>query len=112
MFIPLWLLALAGFAFVLLAAMALRPRQGGETIRGEMIQGQQRDARRLAAPKSSSAAPPPAALLPEETSILADPEISAALVGGNKIEAIRLVRERTGLGLKESKDLVERLQRS
>jgi ribosomal protein L7/L12 len=32
-----------------------------------------------------------------------------ALVGGNKIEAIKLVREHTGLGLKEAKDLVERL---
>jgi ribosomal protein L7/L12 len=102
MFIPLWLLALAGFAFVILAALAIRPRSGGE-----MIQGQQRDARRLAA----HSAQPPGAPLPEENAILAIPEISAALAGGNKIEAIKLVRERTGLGLKESKDLVERLQR-
>ena len=99
MFIPLWLLALAGFAFVLLAAMALRPRSDRE-----MIQTQQRDARR-------SAPQPAVALLPEDTAILADAEISAALAAGSKIEAIKLVRERTGLGLKESKDLVERLQR-
>ena len=99
MFIPLWLLALAGFAFVILAAMALRPRSDRE-----MIQSQQRDARR-------SAPQPAVALLPEEAAILADPEINAALVRGNKIEAIKLVRERTALGLKESKDLVERLQR-
>ena len=35
--------------------------------------------------------------------------VAAALVGGNKIEAIKLVREQTGLGLKEAKELVERL---
>jgi ribosomal protein L7/L12 len=32
------------------------------------------------------------------------------LSAGNKIEAIRVVRERTGMGLKESKDAVERLE--
>ncbi len=31
------------------------------------------------------------------------------LKNGNKIEAIKLVREETGLGLKESKDFVESL---
>ena len=36
----------------------------------------------------------------------------AALQGGNKIEAIRLVREATGLGLKEAKDYVERWQQT
>jgi len=34
-------------------------------------------------------------------------EVSALLAGGNKIEAIRRVRELTGLGLKEAKDYVE-----
>ena len=33
----------------------------------------------------------------------------ALLADGNKIEAIKLVREATGLGLKEAKDFVERL---
>jgi ribosomal protein L7/L12 len=40
--------------------------------------------------------------------VLEDPAVRAALAEGNKILAIKLVRERTGLGLKESKDLVER----
>ena len=39
--------------------------------------------------------------------MLASAEVRAALVGRNKIEAIKLVRERTGLGLKEAKELVE-----
>ena len=36
-------------------------------------------------------------------------EVSALLAGGNKIEAIKRVRELTGLGLKEAKDYVDRL---
>jgi ribosomal protein L7/L12 len=35
------------------------------------------------------------------------PAATAALRRGNKIEAIRIVREHSGLGLKEAKDLVE-----
>ena len=36
-------------------------------------------------------------------------EISAMLAGGNKIEAIKRLRQLTGLGLKEAKDYVEAL---
>ena len=43
-------------------------------------------------------------------------EVGAALLEmirqGNKIEAIKLVREQSGLGLKEAKDLVEALEAS
>lgn len=35
------------------------------------------------------------------------PEAAQAMARGNKIEAIKLVREHTGLGLKEAKELVE-----
>lgn len=38
-------------------------------------------------------------------------EAMLALQAGRKIEAIRIVREQTGLGLAESKDLVERAER-
>ena len=100
MFVPVWLLALAGVAFVVLAWLALR--RGG----GEMIQGQQRDARRIASHAPAHRTAP----LPEEAALLAVPEIRAALAQGQKIEAIRLVRERSGLGLKEAKELVERHQ--
>jgi len=46
------------------------------------------------------------------TSDLADPaslpaSVLAALQLGNKIEAIRLLREQTGLGLKEARDAIE-----
>jgi len=36
-------------------------------------------------------------------------EVRKLAASGQKIEAIKLIRERTGLGLKEAKDLVDRL---
>ena len=39
---------------------------------------------------------------------MADAEVRAALQRGDRIAAIRIVRQRTGLGLKDAKDLVER----
>jgi ribosomal protein L7/L12 len=41
----------------------------------------------------------------------AEEAVRALLDGGNKIEAIKLVREQTGLGLKEAKDLVDAMER-
>ncbi len=38
--------------------------------------------------------------------------LSATIFRGEKIQAIKLYRELTGLGLKESKDAVEELERS
>lgn len=37
------------------------------------------------------------------------PEVGRLLAQGRKIEAIKLIRERTGMGLKEAKDIVDRL---
>ncbi len=39
-----------------------------------------------------------------------DPEVRAFIQNNRTIDAIKLVRERTGLGLRESKDLVERMR--
>ncbi len=44
--------------------------------------------------------------LPDETVV----RISDALYAGRKIEAIRLYRQATKLGLKESKDFIEALE--
>jgi ribosomal protein L7/L12 len=41
----------------------------------------------------------------------AEEAVRAMLDSGNKIEAIKHVREQTGLGLKEAKDLVEAMER-
>ena len=40
------------------------------------------------------------------------PDVLAALAAGNKIQAIKLVREHTGLGLAQAKRLVDDLARS
>ena len=42
---------------------------------------------------------------------LADPEIQDLLAKGNKIHAIKVYRERTGAGLKEAKDAIERWEK-
>lgn len=39
-------------------------------------------------------------------------ELTEALLNGRKIEAIKLYREFTGMGLKESKDDIEKLEAS
>jgi ribosomal protein L7/L12 len=46
---------------------------------------------------------------PPTTSAEIEAQARALLADGNKIEAIKLVREATGLGLKEAKDFVEGL---
>lgn len=91
MFVPLWLIVVTLAALVVLAGLAFR-RRGGD----EMLERQQRMA--PAAPLTSS----------DHFAALADPEVRAALAADNKIAAIKRVRELTGLGLKEAKDLVER----
>ena len=44
----------------------------------------------------------------DHLTVLAQADVREAIARGKKIEAIKLVRERTGLGLKEAKLLVER----
>jgi ribosomal protein L7/L12 len=39
------------------------------------------------------------------------PEVRAALAAGKKIEAIKILRGQTGLGLAEAKDIVDRAER-
>jgi large subunit ribosomal protein L7/L12 len=67
----------------------------------------------LSAPPSFKApfsTPPAAPYIPPPVTDLS-PELKAQILllkaQGQKIEAVRMVRQRTGLGLKESKDLVE-----
>ncbi len=52
--------------------------------------------------------PPPAGQTPFGGGALS-PEVRELALQGRKIEAIKLHREQTGLGLKESKDAVERI---
>ena len=90
--IPTWLFVTMCAVIVILLAIAISRRGGGDMI------DRQRRATRL-----------PSA---DEAKVLALPEVQAALQQGHKIEAIRIVREHTGLGLKESKELVESANRA
>jgi hypothetical protein len=106
MYLPVPVLAAIGVAFlVLLLLLALR-RRGGE-----------RDL--IAPPPARTPAPPPRAgpahAWPAGAAPIGDlaedvaGEVRASLAAGNKIEAIKLVRAATGLGLAEAKDIVERM---
>jgi ribosomal protein L7/L12 len=87
MFVPLWILVPAVLLLLILLARALA---GGGS---EMVAGQ-----RAATFETGS----------DHLTVLAQPDVQAAIAGRRKIEAIKLVRERTGLGLREAKLLVER----
>ncbi|HSW03186.1 ribosomal protein L7/L12 [Aquabacterium sp.] len=66
------------------------------------------EARRINARKSTSAhAAAPSASSPQRAPGAWPPAATEALRRGHKIEAIRLLREHSGLGLKEAKDAVE-----
>jgi ribosomal protein L7/L12 len=54
--------------------------------------------------------PPPAPAVRDSAALLPEAAI-AALSQGKKVDAIKIVREATGLGLKEAKDAVERYVR-
>lgn len=58
-----------------------------------------------AAPVAMAAAPAAAAAAPAEEKTAFDVELTA--IGSEKIKVIKVAREITGLGLKESKELVE-----
>lgn len=93
MFVPLWILVPAA---LLLLFLLVRPLLRS---RGDMIERQRRATGDLALRH------PPR---PGEPDPMSDPQIRAAIEGGRKIEAVKLARERYGLGLKEAKALVDR----
>ena len=88
MYVPLWILIPAALLLVVVLARAFT---GGN--RREMVDGQ----------RASGFEPGS-----EHLAVLAQPDVQRAIAERRFIEAIKLVRERTGLGLKESKQLVER----
>ena len=64
-------------------------------------------------PPAATPAPPASAarrVAPGGVNIQLGRDLEQLLSAGRKIEAIKLVRERTGLGLKEAKEAVERLE--
>lgn len=54
----------------------------------------------------------PIALSSTTADAAADPEVRSLLVQGNNIQAIKRIRDLTGMGLREAKDLADTLERS
>ena len=93
MYVPLWILIPAALLLLWLIARVF----GGS--RGDMIERQRRSSGGVALRHGPR---------PGDPDAMSDPAIRAAVESGHKIEAIRLARERFGLGLKEAKELIER----
>ena len=102
MFVPVPVLVAIGVAFLVLLALALRSARGRDPLMGGA---------RAPAYRDPSVAPRTPA---EATTISLPPEVEAQvralLSAGRKIDAIKLARDATHLGLKETKDLVESLE--
>ena len=101
MFIPLPVLITVAFALVLLILWLLRRRAGPDRLMGVQPprSGPAAASAIVGAHKGEAAAVP---LSPE-----VEARVRALLAANRKIEAIKVAREATGLGLKAAKDLVE-----
>jgi hypothetical protein len=102
MFVPVPVLIAAGVIFLVLLALALRSSRSRDPLMG----GGQAPVYR---------APPAVPRLPAEALATSLPpeveeQVRALLAAGRKIDAIKLARDATHLGLKETKDLVESLE--
>jgi ribosomal protein L7/L12 len=98
MFIPLPLLILAGLVFLVLLVMAMRPRGRSD----DLMAAPRPRVQRVAVPATQKLE------LSSETRV----EVERLLANGQVINAIKLVREATGSGLKEAKDAVDEMRRS
>jgi large subunit ribosomal protein L7/L12 len=95
MFVPIPVLIGAGL--VVLVLLVLIARSGRR--RDPLLGGQP--------PVYRGTNPLPLAALPGDI----EPQVRALLAAGRKIEAIKLARDATHLGLRDTKDLVEALER-
>lgn len=98
MFVPLPLLILAGLVFLVLLVLAMRPRGRSDDL--------------MAAPRSRVQPVRAQAGQKLELSSEIRVEVERLLANGQVINAIKLVREATGSGLKEAKDAVDEMRRS
>ncbi len=98
MYIPLPLLILAGLVFLVLLVLAMRPRGRSD----DLMAAPRSRMQRVAVPAGQKLE------LPSETRA----EVERLLTNGQVINAIKLVREATGSGLKDAKDAVDEMRRS
>ena len=105
MYLPMPVLVLIGIAFLVLALLAFRRRGGPRDL--------------IAPPRAGDGLTPtlPVPLPPwprsaapvGELSEEIDAQVRRLVAAGEKLEAIKLIRAATGLGLSEAKNLVERM---
>ncbi len=76
-----------------------------------LIRKGQGDRRDLTGPPRAAARPAPRPMVRVGDERISDEEILDLIRQNRKIEAIKLMREKTGLGLAEAKDAVEELER-
>lgn len=96
--ISIWQVA-GGIGIGIIIGLTLRGRTAGRDLSAPPRDLMASAAPPRSAPAGSTGHPP----LPPEAAA----RIGEALAKGNKIEAIKLLREASGLGLKEAKDAVE-----
>jgi hypothetical protein len=105
MYLPVPVLAALGIAVLVLAALALRRRGGARDLIAPPRPGAP-----MPPPRAEPARPWPAGAapigdLPPEL----EAEVRALLAAGQKIEAIKQIRAATGIGLREAKEMAERM---
>jgi hypothetical protein len=105
MYLPVPALVAIAIAFLVLLLLALRRRSADRDLIAPPRTGSPPPAPRAEPRRAWPAGAPPIGDLAAEI----DAEVRAALAAGNKIEAIKLVRAATGLGLAEAKEMVERM---
>ena len=98
MYIPLPLLILAGLAFLVLLVLVMRQRGRADDL--------------VAVPRSRVQRVAPPAVQRLELTAEKRAEVDQLLGDGQVIDAIKLVREATGSGLKDAKDAVDEMRRS
>jgi large subunit ribosomal protein L7/L12 len=103
MFVPIPVLIAIGVVFLVVLAFALRSSRRRDPLMGG---GQVPRYRPLPAAHEATAAMAPVLPLPPEV----EQQVRALLAAGRKIDAIKLARDVTHLGLKDTKDLVESME--
>jgi len=101
----------AGLAAGLFIGFLLRSRGGRQDLTGvptSLAANMPRSPQGTSPGSMPPSAPNTSGQPPSSDSLL---KVGAALAAGNKIEAIKLLREASGLGLKEAKDAVEQMER-
>jgi large subunit ribosomal protein L7/L12 len=104
MYIPIPIIIVLGLTFLLMVGQTIRSSRKRDPLLGDRAPA----FRPAVAPHQERAPIMPVATLSAET----ESQVRALIAAGRKIEAVKLTRDATHLGLKESKDLVEALERS